>query len=122
MKIAKYEFNSKEQADSKIESLGVITDDEGNTFPSHNHSIVHLGHIVLEQGVYDAEGNEITPPVLSELYHVDVCWDLDDSYDEEGNLVPVDHPFGWKTYAIDLEHDGVHSFYGLNYQEFKFSA
>ena len=68
-KIAKYEFDSQAQAESKIEALGVETDENGNTYPTHKHSIVKLGSIVLEQGTYDEEGNEITPPVLSDKYH-----------------------------------------------------
>lgn len=120
MKLAKYQFASKEQADSKIEALGVATDEDGNIYPTHKHSIVHLGHIVLEQGTYDEEGNEITPPVLSSDYHIDVCWDLSDSFDEDGNPVYADHPYGWKTYSVDLDNNGVHSFMGLNYTDHKF--
>ena len=120
MKIGKYAFDSKAQADSKIEALGVATDEDGNTYPTHKHSIVHLGNIVLEQGTYDEEGNEITPPVLSQDYHIDVCWDLSDSVDEDGNPVYADHPYGWKTYSVDLDDNGVHSFMGLNYADHKF--
>ena len=61
-KIAKYEFLDEAQAESKIEALGVATDEDGNTYPTHKHSIVKLGNIVLTQGTYDEEGNEITPP------------------------------------------------------------
>ena len=66
----KYEFGSQSAATTKINALGV--DEEGN--PTHSHSIVRLGHIVLEAGEYDEEGNEITAPVLSDNYHVDVLW------------------------------------------------
>ena len=120
MKLGKYAFDSKAQADSKIEALGVATDEDGNIYPTHKHSIVYLGNIVLTQGTYDEEGNEITPPVLSSDYHIDVCWDLSDSFDEDGNPVYADHPFGWKTYSVDLDDNGVHSFMGLNYADHKF--
>ena len=66
----KYEFGSQSAATTKLNALGV--DEEGN--PTHSHSIVRLGHIVLEAGEYDEEGNEITAPVLSDNYHVDVLW------------------------------------------------
>lgn len=69
-KFRKYEFGSQSAATTKINALGV--DEEGN--PTHSHSIVRLGHIVFEAGEYDEEGNEITAPVLSENYHVDVLW------------------------------------------------
>ena len=120
MKVSKYEFDSQAQAESKIEALGVETDENGNTYPTHKHSIVKLGSIVLEQGTYDEEGNEITPPTLSDKYHVDVLWSLDDGFDDEGNVVYADHPYGWKTYSVDLDDNGVHSFMGIDYLKYKF--
>ena len=104
MRIAKYEFNSKEQAEEKIKDLGTAKDENGNEYPTHKHTIVHLGNIVLEQGKYDEDGKEIVAPVLSEKWHVDVLWiDLED------------HPYGWKSYAIELESNGMHSFLGVDY-------
>ena len=35
MKIGKYAFVDKAQADSKIEALGVATDEDGNNYPTH---------------------------------------------------------------------------------------
>ena len=109
IKIAKYAFDSKEQAESKIKSLGTAQDENGNEYPTHKHTIVELGNIVLEQGKYDEEGNEIVAPVLSDKWHVDALWlDLDD------------HPYGWKSYAVNIDGNGVHSFLGLDYNSYKF--
>ena len=74
MKISKYEFDSQEAAELKIAALPHSTDEDGNSHPSHKHTIVKLGHIVLEQGEYDEEGNETQAPVLSDKYSVDVLW------------------------------------------------
>ena len=74
MKISKYEFDSQEAAELKIAALPHSTDEDGNSHPSHKHTIVKLGHIVLEQGEYDEEGNETKAPVLSDKYSVDVLW------------------------------------------------
>ena len=63
MYIGKYEFNSKEQAQEKIDALGTSTDENGNEYPTHKHSIVELGNIVLEQGEYDENGKESWDPV-----------------------------------------------------------
>jgi len=104
MKIAKYEFNSKEQFKTKEIALGLTTDEDGNEYPTHNHSIVELGHIVLEAAVYDEDGNEVTPAVFSTKYHVDVMYRGVDS-----------HPWGWATYAVELTNEGSHSFFGVNY-------
>ena len=71
MKFRKYEFGSKAAATTKINALGV--DEEGN--PTHSHSIVRLGHLVVTEGTYDDEGEELTAPVLADNYSVDVLWD-----------------------------------------------
>ena len=67
----KYSFGSKGAATTKINALGV--DEEGN--PTHSHSIVRLGHLVVTEGTYDEEGEELTAPVLADNYSVDVLWD-----------------------------------------------
>ena len=122
MKIGKYEFDSEEQAKTKELGLGVETTEEGLTYPTHDHSVIHLGHIILEDGEYDLDGNETKAPVVSVKWHVDVCWNLNDTLDENGDLVYADHPFGWKTYSVDPQDEGVHRFYGLNYQDYKFES
>lgn len=60
----KYEFGSKSAATTKINALG---DD-------HEHAIARLGNIITTPGTYDSDGNELTAPVLSTSYHVDVLW------------------------------------------------
>ena len=91
MKIGKYEFKDEATADSKIKALGV-----------------------------DEDGNETKAPVLSDKYHLDVAWKLDDTYNEDGELVKAEHPYGWKSSAVAIsDGNGVHSFYGLDYQELK---
>jgi len=108
MKIGKYEFNSKEQAKEKIKALGFDIDEDGNEYPTHNHSVVELGYIMLKDGVYDDELNEIEPPILSDKYSVDVMWQGLDS-----------HPYGWASYAVDIDDNGVHSFLGVDYAKHK---
>ena len=66
IKIAKYEFDSREQAQKKIDALGTATDEDGNEYPTHKHTIVHLGNIVLEQAVIDEDGEVETEAVLSD--------------------------------------------------------
>ena len=129
MKISKYEFDDEASALSKIAALPHSTDEDGNSHPSHKHTIVKLGHIVLEQGEYDEEGNETKAPVLSDKYSVDVLWneaeittvESEAVLDDDGNVITpavtsVDHPYGWKSKAIDLEDEGVHGFFGVSYQ------
>mgnify|MGYP006970167563 FL=1 len=121
IKIAKYEFDSREQAEAKIDALGTATDEDGNEYPTHKSTIVQLGNIVLEQGEYDEEGEETVAPILSDKWHLDVLWkeeqiksvDEEAVIDQDGNIVTpevvsYDHPYGWKSYAVDIDGDGVH--------------
>lgn len=80
-KFRKYQFASESEADAKIVALGV---DEEN---SHKHQIVKLGNLIIEQATYDEEGNELTPPVLSDTYHLDVLWNGDAESSWDANLV-----------------------------------
>ena len=91
-KFRKYEFNTEAEALTKIEALGI--DEEGN--PTHSHSIVHLGHIVLEQGEYDEQGNEIKAPILSTKYHIDVLWNGEAQWTENIVWCP---PMGVHTFG-----------------------
>ena len=99
----KYEFDSQEQAEAKIDALPSETIDDIK-YPAHNHAIVKLGFIVIEKGQYDDELNEIKAPVFSNKYSVDILWD---------NL--TESPYGWKSYEITVEGNGVHTFAGLNF-------
>ena len=67
---------------------------------------------------YDEDGNETTAPVLSENYHVDVLWKDIEEVDEDGNS-SVSHPYGWASYAIDIDTEGMHGFMGVSYLENK---
>tara|TARA_R110000782_G_scaffold94018_1_gene177657 strand:- start:296 stop:628 length:333 start_codon:yes stop_codon:yes gene_type:complete len=108
MKIGKYQFKNKAEATKKIKSLGTAKDEDGNEYPTHKHTIVNLGNIVLENGEYDLDGEETKAPVLSKFSHVDALWADDDG-----------HPYGWASKAVEIEGNGVHSFLGLDYNSLK---
>lgn len=76
----KYEFGSREEAQSKIDAL-----------VSHDNSVVILGNIVLVQGDDD------TAPVISDKYHIDVLW---------SDTEPAD----WQPYQVWCKPVGVHIF------------
>jgi len=95
IKIGKYAFKDESASDAKINAVG-----------ENSHAIVKLGHIVIEQGEYDEEGEETKAPVLSDKYHLDVMW-----------VGLENHPYGWKSAAVgNIDDNGVHSFYGVDYQ------
>ena len=75
----RYEFNDKTQAAAKIAKLEDV-----------NAAFIKLNKFVMTEGTYDSEGVEITAPILSEGYALDVLWrDLDAS------------PYGWKSYEVE---------------------
>ena len=115
MKIGKYSFDSREQAQTKIDALGTAQDENGNEYPTHKHTIVQLGNIVLEQGQYDEEGNETVAPILSTDWHVDVLWSNLEA-DEDGTY---SHPYGWAGKVVNINGNGVHAFFGLDYNSLK---
>ena len=119
-KIGKYEFNSSVQADDMIAALGTTTTELGDVVPSHNHCVVRLGYIVLEQGEYNESGEQTKAPVLSDKFHVDVLWKGLEPVDAEAEDLTYIEPNGWADFRIDLEDNGVHSFMGLNYVDYKF--
>lgn len=103
----KYEFNSQEQAEQKIAGLPHITDDvTGESYLEANHTIVKLGYLWITEPTFDAEGNIETEGVASDKYSIDVLWDgLESS------------PYGWASYEVTPEGNGVHTFLGRNFNE-----
>lgn len=81
--LRKYSFANEAAANAAIVALG--QDEEGN--PTHPHAIMKIGHIVETEGTYDEEGNEVTPPVLSDTYAVDVIWQGEPNEDWAANVI-----------------------------------
>tara|TARA_R110002020_G_scaffold297267_5_gene513043 strand:+ start:633 stop:965 length:333 start_codon:yes stop_codon:yes gene_type:complete len=108
MKLGKYAFDSKEQAEEKIKTLGVELNEDGVEVPTHPHAIIHLLFIAVEDAEYDDEGVITKEAVYSVKYSVDTAWrDI------------TEHPEGWADYYVEVNGDGAHSIDGLNYQENK---
>jgi len=99
----KYEFDSQEQAETKIAALP-HTEVDGVSYLEGNHTIVKLGYIVTNTPEYDENGDEVVAPIYSDKYSVDVLWNgLEKS------------PYGWASYEITVEGNGVHTFLGRNF-------
>ena len=87
----KYEFVDEAAADAAI----ALLPGDGNA--SHSHTIIKLGRIVLTSGTYDEDGAELTAPVLSVGFGVDVLWSGEANSD-------------WEAYIVWPSPLGVHSF------------
>ena len=101
--IGKYRFGyGREQAESKIEGLGIAQDENGNNYPTHKHTITKLGYEVLEEAVYDGE-EVVSETVFGEGFLVDVLW-----YEENKD---------WKEFEVKVEGQGCHQFTGYKYAD-----
>ena len=73
MNIYKLNYTDKETAIANLKAKGVyIETEEGLSYADGVQAIVEIGKIVLIDGTYDEEGNEITVPVYADGYHYDV--------------------------------------------------
>ena len=73
IQIYKLKYTDKETAIADLIAKGVyIEKEEGFIYGEGIQAIVEIGLIILEDGVYDDKGNEITPPIYAEGYHYDV--------------------------------------------------
>ncbi len=100
----KYEFDSEEQAQTKIDALPHVQDEDGNNVPSHRHTIVKLGHLWETEPTYNEEGEVETEGVAKTEYAVDVLWD---------GLTAS--PSGWVSKEVAPSGNGVHTFAGHNF-------
>ena len=102
MKVYKLVYTDKETAIADLLQKGAyveIENEDNETVLSYAegvHAIVELGLIVLEDGTYDDEGNELTAPIYAEGYHYDVLTDNEIPFE---NVIEPKNP--------------KHSFYGV---------
>lgn len=98
----KYEFETQERAQERIEDL------------EPGHVVVELGFIMTEEPTFDENEEVVTPAKYSDMYSVDVLWQKDLITDENGEL---DEPYGWRSKEIETEGNGSHTFAGFKYTE-----
>lgn len=73
MNIYKLKYTDKETAMADLLAKKVyIETEEGLSYGSGIQAVVEIGKIVLEDGTYDEDGEELTAPVFAEGYHYDI--------------------------------------------------
>lgn len=73
MNIYKLQYKDKETAMADLLAKGVyIETEEGLSYGSGIQAIVEIGLIILEDGTYDEDGEELTAPIFAEGHHYDV--------------------------------------------------
>ena len=93
MKFRKYEFTNTQWTTQKSK---IWNEETGYT----NCHVVELGNLVTTPGVYDAEGNQVTAPVLSSKFSVDILW-------------TAEPEISFTQYEVWPEPCGIHTFAGL---------
>ena len=68
--IYKLKYNSEKESISDLIEKGVV--DEEKNFLQDTIAVVWVGLIAIEDGEYDQDSKEITPPIYAEGYHVDL--------------------------------------------------
>lgn len=90
MNIVKLKYKNKETAIADLIAKGVYVEtEEGLIYGEGVQAIVEIGLIVLENGTYDEEGNEITAPIYADGYHYDVMSIQEIDFD---NAIEVNNP------------------------------
>jgi hypothetical protein len=84
----RYQFKTKKQAEKKISAFIKVNED-GDKVQTIKASFIWLDKFVKVNGEYNEKGKEITAPIFTDPYSLDVFWDeLDES------------PKGWKSFEI----------------------
>ncbi len=70
IKIYKLKYPNKETAIADLKSKAVYNEDL--SFGNGIHAVVEVGKVILTDGTYDEQGNEITAPIYTDGYHYDI--------------------------------------------------
>jgi hypothetical protein len=90
MNIVKLKYKDKETAIADLIAKEVyIETEDGLSYGQGIHAIVEIGLIVLENGTYDEEFNEITAPIYADGYHYDVMSENEIKFE---NAIEVNNP------------------------------
>ena len=91
MKIYKLKYTDKEAAIANFTTKGVyIEKDSKLIYGEGIQAVVEIGLIVLTEGTYDEDHNEITAPIFADGYHYDVMSIQD--IDFGSNEIVVNNP------------------------------
>ena len=87
----RYQFKDKQQAEQKVSAF-VKVNKEGEEIQIIKASFIWLDKFKKVKGEYNKYGEEVTAPIFTKSYSLDVVWnDLKES------------PYGWKSYEIKPE-------------------
>ena len=97
MNIIKLKYSDKETAIADLIAKGVYTEDL--SFGNGIHAIVEIGLVVVTDGTYDEQGNEITAPVYADGYHFDVMSEIEIDFGVN-ETAPTNHKHSFAGYEV----------------------
>ena len=112
MKFLKYEFEPKkwDKLKSEIQISFGLGDDES---VGYNHkiieSVVEVGHIMITPPIFNDKMKMIKPPVLSDLFAVDILW----KEDELESFAPFKvwcQPVGIHSFGASIDADYIEAY------------
>mgnify|MGYP003650471987 CR=1 FL=1 len=85
----RYQFKTKKQAEKKVSAFIKVNED-GDKVQTIKASFIWLDKFAKVNGTYSEDGKEITAPIFTAPYSLDVVWN--DLYES---------PYGWKSFEIE---------------------
>lgn len=94
IRIYKLKYTDKETAIADLIAKGVYQEIDGKlSYGNGIHAIVEIGLVVLTDGTYDEQGNEITPTVYADGYHYDIMCENEILFENEIQVNNPRHTF-----------------------------
>ena len=111
MNIYKLKYENKETAIADLLAKEVyIKTEDGLSYGQGIHAIVEIGLIVLENGTYDEEGNEINAPIYADGYHYDVMSENDINFENAIEVNNPKHTFAGYMPIVEIDPNVIDNF------------
>ena len=111
MNIYKLNYTDKETAIADLLAKGVYVETEERlVYGQGIHAIVEIGLIVLEQGTYDEDGNEVTAPIYADGYHFDVMSEQEIDFPNAIEPNNPKHQFAGYTPIVEIDLNVIDNF------------
>ena len=111
MNIYKLNYTDKETAIADLIAKGAYVEiEEVLAYGQGVHAIVEIGLIVLENGTYDEDGNEITAPIYADGYHYDVMSEQNIDFSNAIEPNNPKHNFAGYTPIVEIDPNVIDNF------------
>ncbi len=111
MNIYKLVYTDKDEAIADLLAKGVyIETEEGLAFGQGVQAVVEIGLIVLEQGTYDKDFNEVTAPIYADGYHYDIMCEQDINFANSIEPNNPKHNFAGHMPIVEVDPNVIDNF------------